>query len=145
MARRARQARHIKRLRPEGNLTYRCSTTRAKPHFVRASPALSSTGASNNASTGPVGAGPPTSVAPTSAALPSKANALYSSQNVDSLVFYIADRYGFWAQEGLPHSVEGWAPQPQAANPAASLEAYSLRETRPIIACQLREAQLLDQ
>ncbi|HLH24989.1 MAG TPA: ABC transporter substrate-binding protein [Chloroflexota bacterium] len=44
----------------------------------------------------------PGAAAPTSEALPAKVGALYSSQNVDSLVFYIADRYGFWTQEGLP-------------------------------------------
>ena len=43
--------------------------------------------------------GPATS---TSGALPAKVNALYSSRNVDSLVFYVADKYGFWSQEGLP-------------------------------------------
>src|SRR5947209_3799939 len=65
-------------------------------------PAPSSPGASTSAPAAPAGAGPSAAAAPTTAALPAKANALYSSQNVDSLVFYIADRYGFWAQEGLP-------------------------------------------
>jgi len=44
----------------------------------------------------------PTAAAPASGALPAKVNALYSSRNVDSLVFYVADKYGFWSQEGLP-------------------------------------------
>jgi NitT/TauT family transport system substrate-binding protein len=80
------------------SLLVACSSNPGSPP----SPASSSPSAPTGAAGTPVGAGPSAAAAPTNAALPAKVNALYSSQNVDSLVFYVADRYGFWAQEGLP-------------------------------------------
>ncbi|MBX5491837.1 MAG: ABC transporter substrate-binding protein [Chloroflexi bacterium] len=64
--------------------------------------------------------------------LPERINALYSSRNVDSLVFYIADRQGFWAQEGLSVALDYAA--------ATAANAAQLSGQAPVVASGGAEA-----
>ncbi|HLI28121.1 MAG TPA: ABC transporter substrate-binding protein [Chloroflexota bacterium] len=74
----------------------------------------------------------PSSAASPSAVLPERINALYSSRNVDSLVFYVADRQGFWAQEGLDVALDYAA--------ATAANAAQLSGQAPVVASGGAEA-----
>ena len=64
--------------------------------------------------------------------LPERIHALYSSRNVDSLVFYVADRQGFWAQEGLDVALDYAA--------ATAANAAQLSGQAPVVASGGAEA-----